>query len=144
MRFFEVSLLNLYFAEVMHGIIAIPAALFLFNKFKSFKNIILYYLVVYFIDLDHLFDYFSYYTKFNLYSFLNVEYFELKNTAYLIFHAWEYVVILFLIYVVNKNKYFLILALAIGSHLLWDSLSNGLGFSFYFMIVRISNGFVFS
>lgn len=143
MNLLNSSFYNLYFNEIMHGAVALPVAVFLFSKFKKIKYIYIYFIVVYFIDVDHLLDYFLFYKKlsFNLIDFLSVKYFEIKQTGYLLFHAWEYVLIMLMFYFFTKNKFLLIFSLAIGSHLLWDSLSNGLGFDFYFIFVRALNDF---
>ena len=99
-----------------------------------------------FIDLDHFvyyyltfgfdlrWDYF-----FNGYQFLK------SGKDYILFHGWEYVLILFVLLFVFKNKSAksVVLGLALGMffHLSIDSALNGLPVKSYSIIERAKNNF---
>jgi len=99
--------------------------------------------VVYFIDLDHLIEYFQVYGfGFNLPTFLRADFFRILGQAKLPFHAWEWVVVLGLITRKKKWNYWLkIIMLGIAIHLLWDMADNDLPAYFYLIAYRVVTGF---
>ncbi|OGM30567.1 hypothetical protein A2630_02235 [Candidatus Woesebacteria bacterium RIFCSPHIGHO2_01_FULL_44_10] len=131
-------------SEIGHGAFAIPAAAFLWKKTKSWRSILAFYLVVYFIDLDHLVEYFQVYgLHFDLIEFFRLDFFRVIGQAKLPFHAWEWVI--GLVYLTRKKKWNYIpkiIMLGIAAHLLWDTIDNGFPPAFYFILHRISTGFI--
>lgn len=98
----------------------------------------------FFIDLDHLFDYYNMYgTHWNLDLFIAEDYFT--KTNYVIFHGFEYVAILglFAFFVDNKIRklFFMILAASMFAHLLIDIVLANAPIRSYFFIYRLVNGF---
>lgn len=136
---------GLFISEVGHGLVAIPSALFLWRKTKSWKSILVLYLMVYFIDLDHLVEYFQIYgLGFNPLEFFRLDFFKIAGHAILPLHGWEWV--LGLAYLTRKKKWSFvpkIIMLGIATHLLWDTIDNGLPPVFYFIIHRALTGFAF-
>ncbi|MHB8903924.1 MAG: hypothetical protein ACYC40_02390, partial [Patescibacteria group bacterium] len=80
----------------------------------------------FFIDLDHVLEYFLYYGwHFNLNYFLAGREFLLSNKIHLFFHAWEYIPVLLLAaYLLRKRKnlaiFILIFCIAGSFHLISD------------------------
>jgi len=101
----------------------------------------------FFIDLDHVLEYFFYYgLHFNLTYFLEGRQFILSNTVYLIFHAWEYIPLLLLIaYLLRKKRalsiFIFTLCLAGAVHLVSDVFINDYPFKFYSISYRASQHF---
>jgi len=129
--------------EIIHGLVAIPFSLFLYSKTKSVKLSLIVVLLVYAIDVDHLVDYWSYYGfKFSFVEFVSLKYFVLKGTAYVPFHAWEWLLIL--IYFVRKygwKTYYASFALGLLAHLIWDVKTVG-DPVFYSITYRILTRFI--
>lgn len=98
------------------------------------------------IDLDHLIDYFfAFGFDFRIDYFLR-GYAFLKNDAiYVLFHGWEYGILLLVmvLFVKNKTTKSALLALVIGlfSHLLTDVNLNNMTFRSYSVIYRAANNF---
>jgi len=98
------------------------------------------------IDADHFLDHFlSFGFNFNYDYFLNGEYFLRSHKAYVIFHAFEYVVIagLFAFFLKDREKKMIFSGLALGmlSHLLIDSFLFPNSITGYFILNRLLNGF---
>lgn len=98
------------------------------------------------IDIDHFLDHFlSFGFNFNYDYFLNGEYFLRSNKAYIIFHAFEYVILvgLFAVFIKDRKKKMIFYGLALGvlSHLLIDILLFPNPIRGYFILYRILNGF---
>ena len=67
---------NLFFHEVMHGLLAIPFALLYWKKTGKVALAFVVVIVTYVLDLDHLIDYFLFYGfHFNLFEFVDMRYF---------------------------------------------------------------------
>jgi hypothetical protein len=102
----------------------------------------------FFIDLDHVLEYFFYYgLHFNLNYFLAGREFLLSNKIHLFFHAWEYIPILFLVsYLLRKRKnlaiFILALCIAGTFHLISDVFINKYPFKFYSISYRASQNFL--
>jgi len=107
----------------------------------------------FFIDIDHVIDYAMYFLSnghyFTLTEFIRGGYFETNRRIYVLFHAWEFVIILWLVYKLlslrykkdNRINLLLLAALAILGHLVVDQLTNGVSPLFYFISYRAINGF---
>lgn len=100
------------------------------------------------IDLDHLLDYFlAFGLAFNLNYFIQGYQFLKSDKIYILFHGWEYVIILAVLVIwVCKNKAaksaLLALALGIFFHLTIDTFINeGAQFKTYSIIYRAKNNF---
>lgn len=99
------------------------------------------------IDLDHILEYFFVFgLKFNLTDFFNGLQFLTSDKILLIFHAYEYFLLLiFLAYLLRKKEtlsFFLItLAFAIFVHLVSDSYINNFPPKNYSIIYRASKNF---
>ena len=138
---------GLMFHEIWHGLIAIPFAIFLFKKTKSKALVLLLFLITYFLDLDHLIDYFMFYgLKFSLLQFLSLENFKITGRATVFLHGWEYVLFFgYLAYQKGKKKMwktiYMVIVLAMLPHLIWDTINVGDPL-FYSLIIRIVRGYV--
>ena len=101
----------------------------------------------FFIDIDHVIEYYIYYgPHFNLSYFLDGRQFLMSDKIYLIFHAWEYAPILFLIaWLLRKRKalaiFIFTLALAGTVHLVSDVLINHYPLKFYSISYRTNQNF---
>ena len=96
------------------------------------------------IDIDHYFEYYFHQRKFP------AGYKELvdfcvpftKDKVYLIFHAWEYLFVLWaLIYFCHLGHVWLGLAIGLTIHLILDQLTNPMKPLAYFLIFRIQKRF---
>lgn len=118
---------------------------------KYFKNILLGIIVGicggFFIDLDHVLEYFLVFNwQFDLYNFLDGRQFLVSDKIHLWFHAWEYIFILLLLsWFFRNNKILKIilvtLSLAMSVHLLTDTIINKVPLKFYTIIYRANRGF---
>jgi hypothetical protein len=131
--------------ELMHGIIGIPLAMLLYKKTGSKMQLVYYYLALYLIDTDHLIDYILFAKiNFSLTDFFQLEFFNAKDTAYLIFHGWEWVFLLgILAYKKGWKHWITAITLGIFSHLIWD-IHNFKDAKFYSIIYRATNDFKIS
>lgn len=98
------------------------------------------------IDLDHLIDYFlTFGVLFDLSRFLQSEQFVVSGKTYVLFHAWEYLFILLgaLFFVKKQKTKTVLLALLLGtlSHLVIDTLSYSFPIAYYSILYRILDGF---
>lgn len=98
------------------------------------------------IDLDHLIDYFlAFGFSFKPDYFINGYQFLKSDKIYVLFHGWEYVIIMVVIAVAVKNLKLksLVFALAFGAffHLSTDVIINNTSVKFYSIIFRAKNGF---
>jgi len=128
--------------EIFHGVIAIPFAYLLYKKTKSKNKFFMVILSTYLIDLDHLFDYFLYFgSRFNLNLFLSGIYFEKAKKAFVPFHAWEWLLILwFLARKKGWESFYAVVTLGLLAHLIFDSVTIGKPL-FYFIIYRYMKDF---
>ena len=135
---------SLIIDEIVHGLVAIPFAYLLWKKTKSYKKVALLFIFTYFVDLDHLVDFFSFYGfKFNLTNFFNAEYFRITQKAYIPFHAWEWLLILAgLTKIKGWKSFYAVILLALLPHFIYDSLRVG-SFLSYSIVVRALNQFHF-
>lgn len=99
-----------------------------------------------FVDLDHLIDYFiAFGWNFKLEYFLKGYQFLENGKIYVLFHGWEYVVILAVLVVILKSKTAksVVLALALGLflHISVDVVLNDMPIKSYSIIYRVKNDF---
>ena len=100
----------------------------------------------FFVDLDHLIDYFlAFGTNFKLDYFLSGYQFLKSDKIYVLFHGWEYVIILLLLVWGLKSRIlrsvFLSIALGLFFHLSTDIIIDGLPAKSYSLAYRASRGF---
>lgn len=100
------------------------------------------------IDLDHLIDYFfAFGLRYNLESFLRGYQFLKSDKIYVLFHGWEYAVVLVILGMLIRSNLWLksaILALSLGAffHLVVDvNINHGMTFKGYSVFYRAFNDF---
>lgn len=142
----EVSLLT---HESVHFISALIIGLYFYQKHRNWRLILAALVIGFFIDVDHLFDYFAYFgLRFNLFYFLNVAtYMGPAQKIYVLFHGWEFILLLWLSGKILGNKYKLpelgsTLVFPYAIHLLIDQFSGyTTNYLAYFLTFRILTGF---
>ncbi len=118
-----------------------------YKPFKDVRHFIIGFISAVLIDFDHLLDYFLFngFSKFNLFEFLSCDFYNVAGKAFILFHGWEYLaVILIAAILLKKTKWSAVafaFALGMFAHLLFDTYVNGLPDYFYFISLRILNGF---
>lgn len=134
--------------ELIHLTFALTVGVFFYLKRRDWRLILGALIFGFFVDLDHLFDYFLYFgLKFNWFSFLNVgTYMIPSQKIYVFFHGWEFVVPLWLmgkrLGEQWKIKYLAwAVSLAYLSHLFWDNFTVSAHPLAYSFIYRLLNGF---
>lgn len=100
----------------------------------------------FFIDIDHLLDYvFAFGLSFKLQSFFAGSQFLESDKIYVLFHAWEYVIILLILTLIFRSKIVksVMLGLALGMflHLSTDVFINGLPAKSYSVVYRLESSF---
>jgi hypothetical protein len=105
------------------------------------------------IDVDHIFDYIINFRlkSFNIFNIKEIyqTYMHLERTAkegeikklYLMFHAIEFVLLLYAGFLFTKNKYLLSIALGLTGHLVMDTMANRLKPYAYFLFLRMIERF---
>lgn len=146
-----ITFLDTYIDIIAHIIVSTASGYFLFKAFHGKKKylpicIILSLVSGLLIDVDHLFDYFiAFGLNFHYNSFMNGDMFLKTRKTYVLFHGFEYVIIMFLcIPFIHKkrNKLFLtILAVSLFLHICTDIVLFGSPIKSYFITYRILTGF---
>jgi len=100
------------------------------------------------IDLDHLIDYFfAFGFHFDIFSFIHGEQFAKNDKIYVLFHGWEYIILLVAAAWLIKSNFKLkaaVLALALGGffHLLIDvNVNDGMTLKGYSILYRARQSF---
>ena len=126
------------------------AILYLFSKkYFTLKNFLVGLLATVFIDLDHVIDYLIYkgYLAFDIWEFFSGSYFAFNGKAYVIFHAWEYVLLIFLLFLDESDKkgksWMLFIAVGLFAHLVFDTVSYGFPWEMYSIMSRVFDSFRF-
>ncbi len=96
------------------------------------------------VDLDHLIDY--WYSEgritFDVHTFLRTRYWQRSGRLFVVFHAFEYLPVVFLVWQAMKGRRWAVAATAaMSSHLLADHLVNELKPLGYFILYRLAHGF---
>lgn len=139
----------LLFTEIIHLTVSLFIWFFIYKfYYRSYWVFVFALIWWFFIDADHLIDYFlCFWNNFDIQSFLSWESFKICQKSYELFHAWEYIIILLIIFISLNKKYkltrYCILALAISIlwHLITDVFTNEAYFRWYSIIYRIKNNF---
>mgnify|MGYP001222875262 CR=1 FL=1 len=92
-----------------------------------------------FIDLDHLFDYFSYKDKFSLRDFFGNVYLD-SGRVYVLLHSWELNALILAAALVFKSYGLFVLFLALSLHLAIDNAQRK-NPMFYLLSYRIAKEF---
>ncbi len=129
--------------ELIHLVLATLVAVFFVHRFKNWLLVIPIFFTGFFLDLDHLFDYFIFTgLKFNLDNFIHARYFCSSGHLFLPLHAWEWPIILLILSRFRiLTPWLLALAAGISVHLIFDQLSNHMYPLGYSIIFRVINGF---
>jgi len=93
------------------------------------------------MDVDHVLEYVFWARRFRLREFLAGNYFKEKKTIMVIFHGWEYVALALIYWLASGAWGGLVVAIAMGVHLIFDQLSWDLYPGAYFLIYRLRNKF---
>lgn len=148
--------MDLFWHETIHIVLSLICGYFVWRKYKrALTSFLAAFAGGVLIDLDHLYDYFLVYGfSFDLNTFLIGRHFELNNKIIVPLHAWELVILLFILFFYLKahkklrkiKKAYLLslilaLALGISSHLAFDNITNHIRLPGYFLIYRIANNF---
>lgn len=99
-----------------------------------------------FIDLDHFVDHFlTFGFHFNYDYFIRGEYFLRTGKTYILFHGFEYVILLGILSIFSKAKKIKMILIALGLamlfHLIVDILLFSIPIKNYFIIYRIFHDF---
>lgn len=114
-----------------------------FKFFKRISGFVPALLSGFFVDFDHLIDYFIHKgLSFDVSNFISGRHYHETNTSYIFFHSWELVLFLGVLTYYSKKKYFWCpLVLGLTFHLLWDYLTNPVHWYTYFFTARYLLGF---
>lgn len=144
---FELNL-PLWFHLSIHFTVALLSGYFLGKYFKKIRlGIVAGILGGFLIDLDHVLEYFfAFGLRFNLSNFLDGYQFLVSDKIYLVFHGYEYIIVLsILAYLFRKKenvKIFIIILMISGTiHLLSDTVINNYPLKNYTISYRAMNNF---
>ncbi|MBU3956769.1 hypothetical protein KKI19_00610 [Patescibacteria group bacterium] len=140
--------LNFFGHEIIHLVLTALVAIFLFWRFRDFRLIFASFVFGIFIDVDHWFDYFSYFgLGVNLSNFFDVgSYMEPAGKIYVLLHGWEFVILSWLLGKGIGRKLKIdglewAISLSYLGHLLWDSFAVPAPFWAYSFIYRLLSNF---
>lgn len=139
-------LMNLFFHELIHLLLSLFAGYLAWLISGNPYTFAFGLLGGFFVDIDHLIDYYlAFGLKFNLSYFLKGYQFLKSDKIYIFFHSWELVFILFTLSYFGGPSPFgrnlMSFALAYLFHIYFDSLINHLKPFSYFLLVRSINKF---
>ena len=131
--------------ETIHFSLSLIAGLIVGYVFGNYWAIPVAFLSGFFIDADHLIDYFLH-TKFlrlDIAEFFSGKHFDTSGKVYLLLHGYEYVILFAIFGVVLPNLGWLFFSLALSNllHLIYDLLSNRPKWPTYFLTYRIAKNF---
>ena len=142
--------------ELVHLLLSLGAGAIVFSFYRRWQVLAIALISGFFVDSDHLFDYFLYKRAFDfdLTEFFKGEFFDLAGKVYVPFHAFEYAFIaigLGLVFlktrksITEKKKLAAFLMLAFGIslifHLVFDTLTYKPKLPTYFILYRIYQQF---
>jgi len=131
--------------EIIHVVayLCVGALVYFFwKKYFTIKNYILGFLFTFFIDVDHYIDMLMYDGfSLDIKRFISGEHFRESGKVYIFFHAWEYVLLVFVLFwVFRKSRIagpLLFIFLGLGVHLIVDIITNNSTFLTYSLFYRI-------
>lgn len=126
-----------------HFVVAVIMSIMIFFLFKDLTISIFFFLSSFFIDVDHILDYWIHRKMFKL-SFKDFmkmckEYKVIK--VVILFHSYELIVIFLLILLFWYNKLFVGIIIGMTTHILIDVLSNPILLRSYSFIFRFFHKF---
>ncbi len=131
--------------EIIHFVSALFGAVVFYFFTHNFSQSIILIIVALFIDVDHLIDYFIYLrhsnNKFSFSYFLAGKYFHAQNRIYVLFHAWEWVLILLLLSFAGWGSMYGAIAAGLAIHYIVDTLTNNVTVDTYLISVRLLEKF---
>ena len=140
--------MSLFVDELGHilSYILFVIVLWVVSGFFNVGGAVLGFSEIFFLDLDHFFDYFlSEGLKLNLRDFFHGVHFEKSKKAYVLLHSWEFVILLSILVLFSRVLFFrdLLLYVIIGLtvHLLYDTWSNRAQWYSYFLVGRVLHRF---
>ncbi len=140
--------MDLLFNELIHLLLSLLVGFIVWKIWgKPLASFLAALTAGFLVDTDHLIDYFlAFGLNFRLDYFLSGYHFLKSDKMYIIFHGWEYVIILLALVSIFRSKFlksvFLALSLSLFFHLAFDSFSNeGLTPKSYSIIYRVENNF---
>lgn len=131
----------MFFDEIIHFLLSLTAGITVGYLTGNYYAILLAMLSGFFIDLiDHSIDYLIYTKgkKFDIKFFLSGKYFDDSGKVYLIFHGFEYAIILFILALIFKEFAWIFLSAgtSLFLHLVYDTISNKPVWPTYFILYR--------
>lgn len=149
---YTISMADVVTDLLLHLICSLFAGYIAWKKFKGKQRTLLLCIAVallsgLFIDLDHLFDYFmAFGLNFSLFKFFNGDMFVESGKAYVVFHAWEFLLVACVFFFRAKKKqtkmFLLAFILSMFLHLAVDITLFQVPFQEYSIIYRASKDFV--
>jgi hypothetical protein len=128
-----------------HAGISLVLAIALFAAFRSMALSVSAMLSGIFIDIDHGFDYLREYGfRFDLKFFFHSFHHTLYKRVILLFHGWEWAILLVISSIASQNPIVSGLTIGIVSHLICDQLTNGVSKWGYFIFFRLRRDFIVS
>lgn len=138
--------------ESTHIILCTIVALIGYRYYRSFWVWVASFLFGFFLDADHLFDYFLYRhgLHFNFSEFVSGNYFNLAGKVYLPFHGFEYAVIFIIIALIIRKRstkcrnaavFLTMAAISLSLHLVYDTIYYHPRILTYFISYRAAHHF---
>ena len=142
----------LYLCEIMHFTTSLLIFWWVKRRFKVWYmwSFIGAMLGGFLIDSDHMIDQFiAFGFDLSLEKFVMGSSFIQTDMAYIFFHGWEYVLLLFMLYfflrdvgrLIKWQAFFLAMALSMFGHLMVDSNTNHMSYNSYSILYRIEHRF---
>lgn len=132
------------FDEIAHLFLTLLISVFIYLKFHSFILVLVCLLFGFFIDLDHLFDYFSYFgLKFRFEDFRDTrKYMDPSGKVFVPLHGWEFVLVFWILgRAIGYHGLPWAMSISYFIHLLWDNFSYEHHPLTYFFTYRLLNKF---
>lgn len=143
--------MTLLFHEIIHLLFSLLTAFIFFFLYQDSEPSLLLLIGIaltggLFIDSDHLLDHFiGYKWKFDLLHFFRGTHFKINRKIYVLFHGYEYTVLLVCIGLLAENSvlqaYIFTLAISAFFHLFVDVMLNDVYIQTYSIIYRILHNF---
>ena len=130
--------------ELFHLFGALIAAILTYIFYSNIYLSFISFSVSMLVDIDHLLEYFlaeGLSLKIKFKKILSGENIQKIGKIYVIFHAWEYLLLLLIIYAITQNPLCMSLFLGLLSHYIVDTLSNEVVPLAYFITYRIKVNF---